>query len=237
MILGEDHRKMGKRFGNVVDPLDVISEQGADALRVYEMFMGPIEADKPWSTGGLMGARRFLDRVWRLYFDKEDQLHDSLDSEPTEEQLRLLHKTIAKVDLDTESLHFNTAISQMMTFVNEMNPMETRPRAILEPFCLVLAPYAPHLAEHLWQALGHQESLMWEPFPQVDEKWLQEDLIEVPVQINGKVRSKAKVPADISEEQIREQVLADPRVQEYTEGKEIIKFVWVPGRMVNFVVR
>ncbi len=237
MILGEDHRKMGKRFGNVVDPLDVISEQGADSLRVYEMFMGPIEADKPWSTGGLMGARRFLDRVWRLYFDKEDQLHDSLDSEPTEEQLRLLHKTIAKVDLDTDSLHFNTAISQMMTFVNEMNPMETRPRAILEPFCLVLAPYAPHLAEHLWHALGHQESLMWEPFPQVDEQWLQEDLIEVPVQINGKVRSKAKVPAEISEEQIRELVLADPRVQEYTEGKEIIKFVWVPGRMVNFVVR
>lgn len=237
MILGEDHRKMSKRFGNVIDPLDVIAEQGADSLRVYEMFMGPIEADKPWSTGGLMGARRFLDRAWRLFFDQDDQLHDTLETQPTDEQMRILHKTIDKVDRDTQALHFNTAISQMMTFVNELNPMETRPRAILEPFCLLLAPYAPHLAEELWKALGHGESLMWEPFPVADSAWLQEQMVEVPVQINGKVRTKLKVPPEITEDQIREQVLADPRVQEYTDGKEIAKFVWVPGRMVNLVVR
>ena len=237
MILGEDHRKMSKRFGNVIDPLDVIAEQGADSLRVYEMFMGPIEADKPWSTGGLMGARRFLDRVWRLFFDQDDQLNDTLSAEPTDEQMRILHKTIDKVDRDTEALHFNTAISQMMTFVNELNPMETRPRAILEPFCLVLAPYAPHLAEELWKVLGHDQSLMWEPFPVADPAWLQEQMVEIPVQINGKVRTKVQVPSEITEDEIREQVLADPRVREYTDGKEIVKFVWVPSRMVNLVVR
>ena len=237
MILGEDHRKMSKRFGNVIDPLDVIAEQGADSLRVYEMFMGPIEADKPWSTGGLMGARRFLDRVWRLFFDQDDQLNDTLSAEPTDDQMRILHKTIDKVDRDTEALHFNTAISQMMTFVNELNPMETRPRAILEPFCLVLAPYAPHLAEELWKVLGHDQSLMWEPFPVADPAWLQEQMVEIPVQINGKVRTKMQVPSEITEDEIREQVLADPRVREYTDGKEIVKFVWVPSRMVNLVVR
>jgi leucyl-tRNA synthetase len=237
MILGEDHRKMSKRFGNVVDPLDVIAEQGADSLRVYEMFMGPIEADKPWSTGGLMGARRFLDRVWRLFFDQDDQLHGTLSAPATDDQMRILHRTIDKVDRDTEGLRFNTAIAQMMTFVNELNPLETRPRAILEPFCLVLAPYAPHLAEELWSALGHEESLMWEEFPQADPRWLEQELVEVPVQVNGKVRSKIEVAVDIGQEQIQQQVLADSRVQEYTEGKEIVKFVWVPGRMVNLVVR
>ena len=237
MILGEDHRKMSKRFGNVIDPLDVIAEQGADSLRVYEMFMGPIEADKPWSTGGLMGARRFLDRVWRLFFDQDDQLHDTLSAQATDDQMRILHRTIDKVDRDTEGLRFNTAISQMMTFVNELNPMETRPRTILEPFCLLLAPYAPHLAEELWKALGHGESLMWEPFPVADPRWLQQEMVEVPVQINGKVRTKVLVPPEITEDQIREQVLADPRVREYTDSKEIAKFVWVPGRMVNLVVR
>jgi leucyl-tRNA synthetase len=228
---------MSKRFGNVIDPLDVIADQGADSLRVYEMFMGPIEADKPWSTGGLMGARRFLDRVWRLFFDQDDQLHESLSAQATDDQMRILHRTIEKVDRDTEGLRFNTAISQMMTFVNELNPMETRPRAILEPFCLLLAPYAPHLAEELWNALGHSESLMWESYPVADPRWLQQEMVEVPVQINGKVRTKVLVPPEITEDQIREQVLADPRVREYTESKEIAKFVWVPGRMVNLVVR
>ena len=151
--------------------------------------------------------------------------------------MRILHRTIDKVDRDTEGLRFNTAISQMMTFVNELNPMKTRPRAILEPFCLVLAPYAPHLAEELWKALGHGESLMWEPFPVADSAWLQEELVEVPVQINGKVRAKVMVPPEIAEDEIREQVLADPRVREYTAGEAIAKFVWVPGRMVNLVVR
>ncbi|MGB1810128.1 MAG: class I tRNA ligase family protein, partial [Planctomycetota bacterium] len=236
MILGEDHRKMSKRFGNVVDPLDVISDQGADSLRVYEMFMGPIEADKPWSTGGLMGARRFLDRVWRLFFDEDDQRRN-FDSPASEDQMRILHKTIAKVDADTESLSFNTAISQMMTFVNEITACDNRPREILEPFCLLLAPYAPHLAEELWKHLGHESSLMWESFPEVDDKWLVISSVEVPVQINGKVRTRIEVATEITEEEIREVVLADTRVQEYTEGKELAKFVWIPGRMVNLVVK
>ena len=198
--------------------------------------MGPIEADKPWSTGGLMGARRFLDRVWRLFFDEDDQLRD-LEAKPNDDQMRLLHRTISKVDSDTESLSFNTAISQMMTFVNEMTASESRPRDILEPFCLLLAPYAPHLAEELWQVLGHDHSLLWESFPQAEEQWLAVSKVEVPVQINGKVRTRMEVETEISEEQIRELVLADERVQEYTEGKDLVKFVWIPGRMVNLVVK
>lgn len=238
MILGEDHRKMGKRFGNVVDPRDVAKDQGSDSLRVYQMFMGPIEVDKPWSTGGLQGARRFLDRVWRLYFDRDDRLDASIDdSSPTDEQNRILHQTIAKVEGDTEGLRFNTAIAQMMTFVNEMTGQEKRPRAVLEPFCLLLAPYAPHLAEEIWKSLGHSESLLWEDFPQFDEKWLVEDTVEIAIQVNGKLRARMEVPAEIDEELLRKQVLAEERVQEYTGGKEIVKFVHVPGRMVNMVVR
>ena len=183
-----------------------------------------------------MGARRFLDRVWRLFFDEDDQLRD-FDSPASEDQMRILHKTIAKVDADTESLSFNTAISQMMTFVNEITACENRPREILEPFCLLLAPYAPHLAEELWKHLGHESSLMWESFPEVDEKWLVISSVEVPVQINGKVRTRIEVATEITEEEIRQVVLADERVQEYTEGKELAKFVWIPGRMVNLVVK
>ncbi|HIN81258.1 MAG TPA: hypothetical protein EYN00_09305 [Planctomycetes bacterium] len=238
MILGEDHRKMGKRYGNVVNPTDIAGDQGSDSLRVYQMFMGPIEVDKPWSTGGLQGARRFLDRVWRLFFDRDDRLEASIDdSEPTDEQNRILHQTIAKVEGDTEGLRFNTAIAQMMTFVNEMTGQERRPRAVLEPFCLLLAPYAPHLAEEIWKALGHSESLTWESYPQVDEKWLVEDTVEIAIQVNGKLRARLEVPIDIDEESLRQQVLAEERVREYTEGKDIIKFVHVPGRMVNMVVR
>ena len=237
MILGEDHRKMSKRFGNVVDPLDVIADQGADALRVYEMFMGPIDVDKPWSTGGLIGARRFLDRVWRLFLDDEDQFPETFSDEPTDAQWRLLHRTIDKVDGDTEALHFNTAIAQMMIFVNEMRAMDSRPRVILEPFCLLLAPYAPHMAEELWAALGHDKSLMWEAYPAVDPVWLQADLVEVPVQIRGKVRGKLNVPPDISEDDLRAEVFADSQVQRHLEGKEVVKFIYVPGRMVNLVVR
>ena len=237
MILGEDHRKMSKRFGNVVNPTDVIASHGADSLRVYEMFMGPIEADKPWSTGGLEGAWRFLGRVWRLFFDAND---DSLlvdESEPTEEQLRVLHKTIAVVGEDTSNLRLNTAIARMMEFVSAMTSSETKPRKILEPFVLLLAPYAPHIAEEIWEKLGNRESLLWHEFPVADEKWLVEDTIEVPVQVNGKIRARLNVATDIDEAAIRELALADENVQAHTDGKQIVKFIYVPGRMVTVAVK
>ncbi|MGA1780978.1 MAG: class I tRNA ligase family protein, partial [Planctomycetota bacterium] len=238
MILGEDHRKMSKRYGNVVNPTDVIASHGADLLRVYEMAMGPIEADKPWSTGGLQGAWRLLGRVWRLFFDEsaDDRLLVD-DSDPTDDQLRLLHRTIAAVDEDTGSLRLNTAIARMTEFVNEMNPQETRPRAVMEPFVLLLAPYAPHLAEEIWERLGHGESLLWHPFPEAESQWLVDDTVEVPVQVNGKIRARLSVATDITEEAIRELAFADQKVLAHVEGRQVVKFIYVPGRMVTVAVK
>ncbi|MEM7263446.1 MAG: leucine--tRNA ligase, partial [Planctomycetota bacterium] len=237
MILGSDHRKMGKRYGNTVDPLEVIESHGADTLRVYEMFMGPLEADAPWDPGGVEGVWRFLNRVWRLYFDENDALSSAIvDEEPSEAVQRVLHKTIEKVDHDTAGLRFNTAISAMMTFVNELTPLERRPRVALETFVKLLAPFAPHLAAELWAKLGHDSILMLEPFPAADEKWLVEDTVEIPIQINGKVRDRVTVSADITEDAVRELAFASERVQQFVEGKELKKFIYVPGRMVTIAV-
>ena len=237
MILGEDNRKMSKRFGNVVNPTDVIASHGADSLRVYEMFMGPIEADKPWSTGGLEGAWRFLGRVWRLFFDANDDSLRVDESEPTEDQVRLLHRTIAVVGEDTGNLRLNTAIARMIEFTNEMTQSEARPRSVLEPFVLLLAPYAPHIAEEIWEQLGHTDSILWHAFPEADPKWLVVDTVEVPVQVNGKVRARLMVPTEIEEAAIRELALADENVLAYTAGKQIVKFIYVPGRMVTVAVK
>lgn len=238
MILGEDNRKMGKRYGNVVDPNDVVKEYGGDSLRVYEMFMGPIEVEKPWSQGGLEGAWRFLNRVWRLYFDDDGQLHSSVqDIEPENDVQRVRHRTIQKVLDDTENLRFNTAIAQMMTFVNELTPRDVRPRAALEDFVLLIAPYAPHMAEEIWERLGHSESLTRKPFPKADPKWLVDDTVELPVQINGKIRARLVVDVAITEDEIRELVLSEENVQKHVDGKEIVKFIYVPKRMVTIAIR
>ncbi len=238
MILGEDNRKMGKRYGNVINPTDVVASHGADSLRVYEMAMGPIEADKPWSTGGLLGAWRLLNRIWRLFFAEEDGDRLAVDdSDPSEDQIRLLHKTIAAVDADTGNLRFNTAIARMTEFVNEMTPAGTKSRAVMEPFVLLLAPYAPHLAEEIWQRLGHEESLAWHAFPVADPAMLVEEMVEVPVQVNGKVRGRLFVPVDIDEAKIRELALSDEKVKGHVDGKQVVKFIYVPKRMVTVVVK
>jgi leucyl-tRNA synthetase len=238
MILGENGEKMSKSRGNVVNPDDVIAEQGADALRLYLMFLGPLERDKPWNTKGIEGVRRFLERSWRLYFDDEGQLQPQIqDVEPTEESLRVLHKTIDAVTTMTEDLRFNTAISQMMVFVNEMTNMEVRPRSVVETFVLLLAPYAPHLAEEIWSRLGHDTTLTYEQWPDADPQYLAEDLITVVVQVNGKVRDQLEVPADIAQDQIIAQALATEKIQGWVEGKTIVKQIYVPGKLVNLVVR
>jgi leucyl-tRNA synthetase len=243
MILGEDGRKMSKSFGNVINPDDVIHSYGADTLRLFEMFMGPLEQVKPWNTSGVEGVHRFLNRVWRL-FVKEDpealtaQLDSSIvDDEPDEDALRLLHKSIKKVGEDIEGLRFNTAISQMMIFVNEMNKRERRPRAVLLPFVQILAPFAPHLAEELWRLLGKAPSVANEAWPAYEERYTVEDEVEVVLQVNGKVRDKILVPKGGSAADLEALARSSARVAAHLEGKTIVKVIAVPDRLVNIVVR
>jgi leucyl-tRNA synthetase len=234
MILGEDNQKMSKSRGgsNVITPDDVVRDYGADALRMYEMFMGPLEATKPWNTQGLEGVYRFLGRVWRLYCNEDGTLILD-DSEPSAALLKALHQTIKKVGEDTDTLAFNTAISQMMIFVNEVTAQEKRPRKLLEPFVLALAPYAPHLAEELWEKLGHKQTLAYEPWPAFDEALLKEDTVTIILQVNGKLRDRLDVPAQISREDLEKIALANERVQEHLAGKQIKKIIVVPGKLVN----
>jgi leucyl-tRNA synthetase len=234
MILGDDGQKMSKTRGNVINPDDVVREFGADAFRMYEMFMGPLDMVKPWNTQGLEGVYRFLGRVWRLYCDEEGKLLLD-DSEPSAALLKVLHQTIKKVGEDTETLAFNTAISQMMIFVNEVTAQEKRPHKLLEPFILLLAPYAPHLAEELWEKLGHQQTLAYEPWPGFDAALLKENTVTVILQVNGKLRDRMDVPAEISREDLEKLALANERMQEHLTGKQVKKVIVVPGKLVNVV--
>jgi leucyl-tRNA synthetase len=223
--------KMSKSRGNVVNPDQVVREFGADSLRLYEMFMGPLEATKPWSTTGVSGVRGFLDRCWRLVVDERADepapAPQVCDAPPTDAQLRELHRCIDKVTRDIEALSFNTAIARMMEFVNFCTPLDRRPRAILEPFVTILAPFAPHLAEELWELLGR---------PAVEAKWLVDDAVEIPVQIQGKLRGRVVVPAGADAKALEAAAAADPRIAEQLAGRRIAKVVAVPGRLVNFVL-
>jgi len=236
-ILGEDMQKMSKSRGNVVNPDDLIEGHGADAVRLYEMFMGPLEASKPWSPKSVEGVSRFLDRVWRLMIDEEGRLHAAVTAEaPGEPQLRLLHRTIRKVTGDLDTLAFNTAIAQMMEFVNEMTPLERRSRQLLEPFVLLLAPFAPHLAEELWSKLGKKESLAYEPWPAWDPALVVEDRVTIAVQVNGKLRATLELPRDIDEAAAQRSALADQRVRRHLDGAELRKVIFVPNKLLNLVV-
>lgn len=241
MILGENNEKMSKSRGNVINPDDVVSEYGADALRLYEMFMGPLEQVKPWSMEGVNGVYNFLGRAWRMIVDDNAErmtLHAAVcDDAPTDEQNRVLHKTIKAVTDDIAKLSFNTAIARMMEFTNFFTKQDHRPRVALEQFLLLLSPFAPHMAEELWQAMGHEKSLAYESWPRYDETLLVEDSIEIPVQIKGKVRSKVMVPADADQQTIEKLARDDQRVAELLDGKEVVKTVVVPGRLVNFVTK
>jgi leucyl-tRNA synthetase len=232
--------KMSKARGNVVNPDHVVAEYGADSLRLYEMFMGPLEATKPWSMQGVKGVYRFLDRVWRLFIDdraEEMKLAAAVrEVEPDRATLRMLHQTIQRVTEDLEGMRFNTAIAAMMELTNHLTKLEQRPRKVLETFVLLLSPFAPHLAEELWRALGHKETLAYEPWPQYDVALTREDTIEVPVQVNGKLRSKVTVPADIDEATLKSAALADERIRGLIEGKQVRKVIVVPKKLVNIVV-
>ncbi|MAB91341.1 MAG: leucine--tRNA ligase [Planctomycetes bacterium] len=233
--------KMSKSKLNVVNPDQVIDACGADAMRLYEMFMGPLEMAKPWQTSGIEGVSRFLNRVWRLFFDEveegEDRIQESIqDVEPDEDTNKLRHATVAAVTEDIENLRFNTAISRMMEFVNAMNRKEVRPACVMKDFVKLVAPFAPHLGEELWRRLGHPQTIAFEPWPSFDPSLLVEDTVTVPVQVNGKVRARLSVSPDLTEEAILALAKNDQAVQKHLSGKELRKVIYRPGRMLNLVV-
>jgi leucyl-tRNA synthetase len=240
IILGEDNQKMSKSRGNIVTPDDVIAQFGADAFRCYEMFMGPLEQMKPWSMRGVEGVSRFLARVWRLIMNENQagawELSPALrDVHPTKAQQRTLHATIKKVTEDIESLSFNTAISQMMIFVNAFTNAETIPISVMRTFLILLNPFAPHLASELWERLGSSGDVTGQWWPSYDEKFLAEDEVDIVVQVNGKVRDRMKMSILASEDEVKAAVLANPKIKELIAGKTIVKVVVVPKKLINIV--
>ena len=235
MILGENNEKMSKSRGNVVNPDDVVKQYGADTLRLYEMFMGPLDASIAWSENGLEGSRKFLDRVWRLIVDENGKLRDRITTFNDGKLDKVYNQTVKKVTEDFENLHFNTAISQMMVFVNEAYKADALPYAYIEGFVQLLAPIAPHIAEELWEILGNEGGISYVPWPTYDEAALVESEVEIVCQINGKVRAKLMVPVDSSKEALEELALANEQVKEQIAGKTVRKVIAVPNKLVNIV--
>lgn len=235
--VSQEYGKMGKSLKNAVSPDEICDQYGCDTLRLYEMYMGPLEASKPWNTRDIVGVNRFLKRIWRNFVDENtDDLLVS-DDTPTEDQLRLLHKTIERVTDDMNRLSFNTAIAALIEMNNKaLVSLDKIPRALAEPFLLMLAPLAPHISEELWHRLGYEESLGYEPWPVPDEAYLKEDTIEIAVQVNGKVRASIKVAIDAPEDTVLEMARTQEGVVRYLEGKTMRREIYVPGRIVNLVV-
>ncbi|MFH1681625.1 MAG: leucine--tRNA ligase [Candidatus Eisenbacteria bacterium] len=233
--VARSYGKMGKSLKNAVNPDALVAEYGCDSFRLHEMYMGPIEVSKAWSTHEIVGMHRFLLRVFRNFFDEKTGALLVSEEKPPEEILRLLHKTIRTVGDDLENLRFNTAISALIELNNALVGMKELPRAVAEPLVLMLAPMAPHFCEELWEALGHPDSLARGPWPVCDERYLAAAEVEIVVQVMGKLRGKVLVPADAGEEQVREKAIADPGVRRHLEGKTIRKVIFVPGRLINIV--
>ncbi|EOH51440.1 leucyl-tRNA synthetase [Enterococcus faecium EnGen0263] len=235
MILGENNEKMSKSRGNVVNPDDVVETYGADTLRMYEMFMGPLDASIAWSENGLEGSRKFLDRVWRLIVDENNKMRDRITTLNDGKLDKVYHQTVKKVTEDYENLHFNTAISQLMVFINEAYKVDALPYEYIEGFVQLLAPIAPHMGEELWSILGNEGGISYAPWPTYDEAALVEDEVEVVFQVNGKVRAKSNVPRDLGKDELEKVALANETVQEYIEGKTVRKVIAVPNKLVNIV--
>lgn len=233
MILGENNEKMSKSKGNVVNPDDIVASHGADTLRLYEMFMGPLDASIAWSENGLDGARRFLDRVWRLFVQDNGELSEKITDAPNKELEKAYHQTVKKVTEDYAELRFNTAISQMMVFINDAYKAETLPKEYVEGFVKMIAPVAPHIGEELWSKLGHNETITYASWPTFDESKLVEDEVEIVVQVMGKVRAKLTMSKDASKDEMEK--LALEAIKDQIEGKTVRKVIVVPGKLVNVV--
>ena len=230
LVLAEDGRKMSKSLGNVINPDDVIDKYGADVIRMYEMFMGPFDQDTMWSTEGVEGIRRFINKVWSLFDETEIN-----EESPDDDTLRIMHKTIKKVSIDIENFSFNTAISSLMIYVNNLLKLSKRPKVTLENLTLLLAPFAPHMSEELWSFLGHSSSIFKEKWPEYIDELSKDKILEVPIQVNGKLRSKLFVSKEITEEEIKNLALIDDKVKSYTEGKNIKKVIYVKNKLLNIV--
>ncbi|APT89729.1 leucyl-tRNA synthetase [Corynebacterium frankenforstense DSM 45800] len=237
--VNREYGKMGKSLKNAVAPDDICRDYGADTLRVYEMSMGPLDTSRPWATKDVVGAHRFLQRTWRLVVNEDTGAAQLSDAEPTEDDLKALHRTVAGVREDYEHLRDNTVVAKLIEYVNHLTKAypDDVPRELVTPLVLMLAPLAPHLAEELWRLLGHDETVAYEHFPEFDEKWLVDDEVELPVQINGKVRARIMVAADASKEDAVAAAKADAKIAGHLEGKTVVKEIVVPGRMVNLVVK
>ena len=237
--VNREYGKMGKSLKNSVAPDDVVEEYGADTLRVYEMSMGPLDTSRPWATKDVVGAHRFLQRLWRLVVSEASGEVSVVDASLTEDDLKALHRTIAGVRDDYEHLRDNTVAAKLIEYVNYLTKTypSGAPRAAVEPLVQMVSPLAPHIAEELWSVLGHSETITFEPFPEFDEQWLVDDTVEVPVQINGKVKARIDVATDASKDDLEAAALADERVAGLIAGKNVVKVIAIPGRMVNLVVK
>lgn len=237
LIMGEDGRKMSKSLGNVVNPDDVVNEFGADSLRLFEMFLGPLEASKPWSTKGIEGVNRFLSRVWRLIADEEGKLIDAVQEiELNKDMEYVLHSTIKKVSEDIENLSFNTAISQMMIFVNEFTKYDVRPISAMKEFLKCLAPFAPHISEELWEILGEKETIVKANFPICDEAKTIKQEIEFVVQVASKIRARLNLPLDVSQKDAEILARENETIVKYLEGQTVKKVIFVKNKLINFIV-
>jgi leucyl-tRNA synthetase len=232
-IVGREVEKMSKSKYNVVSPDDICVDYGADTLRLYEMFLGPLEQSKPWNTAGISGVFGFLKKLWKLYFDEQGLIVTS--NPANKEALKSLHKTIKKVNEDIEGFSFNTSVSQFMICVNELTAMNCHERSILEPLVILISPYAPHIAEELWEKLGHQNSISEVAFPQFNPEHLVESSKEYPVSFNGKMRFTIELPLDLTVAQIQEIIMADERTMKQLDGKTPNKVIIVPGKIINLV--
>ncbi|HDE3221243.1 TPA: leucine--tRNA ligase [Staphylococcus aureus] len=237
MILGEGNEKMSKSKGNVINPDDIVQSHGADTLRLYEMFMGPLDAAIAWSEKGLDGSRRFLDRVWRLMVNEDGTLSSKIVTTNIKSLDKVYNQTVKKVTEDFETLGFNTAISQLMVFINECYKVDEVYKPYIEGFVKMLAPIAPHIGEELWSKLGHEESITYQPWPTYDEALLVDDEVEIVVQVNGKLRAKIKIAKDTSKEEMQEIALSNDNVKASIEGKDIMKVIAVPQKLVNIVAK
>lgn len=237
MILGANHEKMSKSKGNVVNPDDIVNQYGADTLRLYEMFMGPIEESVPWDEKGLHGSNKWVHRVWRLLMDENNHLRDRVSNYNDGKITKIYNQTVKKVTEDFERMHYNTAISQLMVFVNEAYKVDDLPVEYMEGFVKMISPLVPHMAEEIWSHFHESDTIAYQPWPTYDENELVEDEVDIVVQVNGKVRAKIKMARDIDQQDAEDVALADDNVKAHVAGKEVVKVIVIPNRIVNIVVK